>query len=53
MLSLDKNCKSKKLSVYSEHEIRECEGVDEIIKELYKGINGFNKDELLESLAYF
>ncbi len=47
-----KNCKSKKLSVFSENEIRECEGVVEMIKELSKGINGFNEDELLEILAY-
>ncbi len=47
-----KNCKSKKVSVFSENEIWECEGVDEMIKELSKGINGFNEDELLEILAY-
>ncbi len=47
-----KNCKSKKLSVFSKNEIRECEGVLEMIKELSKGINGFNEDELLEILAY-
>ncbi len=47
-----KNCKSKKLSVFSDNEIRECEGVVEMIKELSKGINGFNEDELLEILAY-
>ncbi len=34
-----KNCKSKKLSVFSENEIRECEGVVEMIKELSKLIN--------------
>ncbi len=45
-----KNCKSKKLSVFSENEIRE--GVVEMIKELSKGINGFNEDELLQILAY-
>ncbi len=33
-------------------EIRKCECVVEIIKELTKGINGFNEDELLEVLAY-
>ncbi len=33
-------------------EIRECEGVVEMIKELSKGIYGFNEDELLEILAY-
>ncbi len=47
-----KNCKSTKLSVFSENKIRECEGVVEIIKEQSKGINDFNEDELLESLAY-
>ncbi len=31
-----KNCKSKKLSVFSENEIRECEDVVEMIKELSK-----------------
>ncbi len=35
-----------------ENEIRECEGVVEMIKEQSKGINGFNEDELLEILAY-
>ncbi len=47
-----KNCNSKKLSVFSENEIRECEDVVEMIKELSKGINRFNEDELLEILAY-
>ncbi len=47
-----KNCKSKKLSVFSENEIRECEGVDEMIKEMSKWMNGFNENELLEILAY-
>ncbi len=47
-----KNCKSKKLSVFSQNEISECEGVVEMIKELSNGINGFNEDELLEILAY-
>ncbi len=40
------------ISVLSENEIRECEGVVEMIKELPKGINCFNEDELLEILAY-
>ncbi len=47
-----KNYKSKKLSVFSENEIRECEGVVEMIKKLSKEIDGFNEDELLEILAY-
>ncbi len=34
-----KNGKSKKLSVFIENEIRKCEGVVEMIKELSKGIN--------------
>ncbi len=42
-----KDYKSMKLSVFSENEIRKCEGVVEMIKELYKGINGFNEDELI------
>ncbi len=36
------NCNLKKLSVFSENEIRECEGVVEMI----------NEDELFEILAY-
>ncbi len=44
--------KSICISVFSENEIRECEGVVEMIKELSKGIEGFNEDELLEILAY-
>ncbi len=47
-----KNCKSKKLPVFGENEIKECEGVVEMIKELSKGINHFTEDELLEILAY-
>ncbi len=47
-----KNCKSKKLSVFSENEIREYEGVIEMIKELSKGIDVINEDELLEIVAY-
>ncbi len=47
-----KNCKSKKFSVFSENEIRNCECVVEMIKELSKGINGFNEDELLKIIAY-
>ncbi len=47
-----KNCKTKKLSVFSENEIRECEGVVKMIKELSKGMNGFNENELPEILAY-
>ncbi len=47
-----KNCKLKKLSVFSENEIRKCECVVKMIKGLSKGINGFNEDELLEILAY-
>ncbi len=43
-----KNCKSKKLSVFSENEIRECEVVVEMIKELSKGINRFNEDDIQE-----
>ncbi len=42
-----KNCKSKKLSVFSENEIRECEGVVEMIKELSKGIHGLMKMNFL------
>ncbi len=47
-----KNCKSKKLSVFSENEIRKCEGVVEMIKELSKRISCFNEDDLLEILDY-
>ncbi len=47
-----KNCKSKKISLFSENEIRECEGVVEMMKELSKGINDFNEDQLLEILVY-
>ncbi len=46
------NCKSNKLSAFNENEIRKCEGVVEMSKELSKRINGFNEDELLEILAY-
>ncbi len=47
-----KNCKSKKLSVFSENKIRECKGVVEMIKDLTKGIYVFNEDKLLVILAY-
>ncbi len=34
----------KNLSVFNENEIRECECVVEIIKELFTGISAFNED---------
>jgi hypothetical protein len=52
-IELWKIWESERMSVFSINELKECERVVEMIKELSVGVNGFSEDEITDTLCYF